>query len=139
MRIQWTSSLLLVLLAGAVIVPVASEDGEALAELVAEAAEAQEYREEAPQQVVSSIIKEAPPAVLASGTGDISTTGPCSVDLDTFCAEVTPGAGRIADCLSGTIKDRKKNGVGTPQVRFIIFEEGREYISVKWTSQQQFL
>ena len=114
MRSFWTSALLLALLAGAVVVPASAADGEALAEKVAEAAEAQEYREEAPEKVESSIIKEAPPAILESGTGDVSTTGPCSSDIDTFCAEVTPGAGRIADCLAGTIKDWKKNGNGHP-------------------------
>lgn len=111
------SLFLLTVLAVAAVFLVAAEDGEALAEKVAEAAEAQEYREDAPQEVTSEIIKEAPPAVLNAGTGDVSTTGNCSADIDTFCADITPGAGRIAECLTGQIKASKKAGVGTPTVR----------------------
>jgi len=100
--------LALLLCAAVTAVLVSGESGEALAEKVAEAAEAQEYREEAPQKVVSDIVKEAPAAELNAGTGDISTTGACSADIDIFCPEITPGAGRIADCLSGQIKESSK-------------------------------
>jgi len=90
--------------------------GEELAEQVAEAAEAQEYREEAASPVISDIILEEPAAELNAGTGDISTTGACSSDIDSFCVDVTPGAGRIADCLSGQIKDADNVGDEARQV-----------------------
>lgn len=52
---------------------------------LAEAQEAQEMGEEVAQPVKAKIVKEAPEAVLASGTGDVATTGtlacvsrPCS-------------------------------------------------------------
>mmetsp|Transcript_18814 Transcript_18814/g.52452 ORF Transcript_18814/g.52452 Transcript_18814/m.52452 type:complete len:892 (-) Transcript_18814:83-2758(-) len=101
---------------------VSGEEGEGLAEKVAQAAEAQEYREDAPEKVVSSIIAGAPPAVLNAGTGDVSTTGACSADVDTFCPDITPGAGRIAECLMGTIKG-SKSGVGKPEVSQDCVEE----------------
>jgi len=88
---------------------VLSAEGAELAEQIAEAAEAQEYREEAPQEVVAEIVAEAPPAVLNAGDGDISTTGACSADIDSFCVDVTPGGGRISDCLTGQIKEFEKN------------------------------
>jgi hypothetical protein len=94
--------------------------GEELAEQVAEAAEAQEYREEAASPVISDIILEEPAAELNAGTGDISTTGACSSDIDSFCVDVTPGAGRIADCLSGQIKDADNVGDEARQVRISI-------------------
>ena len=37
--------------------------------------EAQDFREEAQEEVKAKIIEEAPGALLASGTGDVSTTG----------------------------------------------------------------
>ena len=42
---------------------------------LAEAQEAQEMGEEVAQPVKAKIVKEAPEAVLASGTGDVATTG----------------------------------------------------------------
>lgn len=37
--------------------------------------EAQDFREEAQEEVKAKIIEEAPGGTLASGTGDVSTTG----------------------------------------------------------------
>lgn len=105
----------LLLVAGTV-PPAAAASGEELAEQVAEAAEAQEYREEAAAPVVSDIIPEDAPAELNAGTGDISTTGACSVDIDEYCVDSTPGAGRIADCLSGQIREADKIGDEANQV-----------------------
>jgi hypothetical protein len=42
---------------------------------LAEAEEAQEMGEEVAQPVKAKVVKEAPEAVLASGTGDVATTG----------------------------------------------------------------
>lgn len=39
---------------------------------------AQEHGEEAPVKLESKIVEEAPAAELASGTGDVSTTGACT-------------------------------------------------------------
>eukprot|EP00951_Prasinocladus_malaysianus_P016396 scaffold127716_cov50-Prasinocladus_malaysianus.AAC.1 len=104
--------LLLFLCATAAALPAFASTGEELAEQVAEAAEAQEYREEAPEEVVAEIVDEAPPAVLNAGTGDVSTTGACAADIDTFCVDITPGAGRIAECLSGQMREDEGKAEG---------------------------
>lgn len=100
------SVLLVFLLAAPVHVNAA--EGAELADQIAEAAEAQEYREEAPHEVIAEIVAEAPPAVLNAGDGDVSTTGACSADIDSFCVDITPGGGRISDCLTGQIKQAEK-------------------------------
>lgn len=41
--------------------------------------EAQDFREEAVDEVKSKVVEEAPGATLASGTGDVSTTGQLNV------------------------------------------------------------
>jgi len=109
-----TASALLALLAlsalgGGPAVTLAAEGAE-LAEQIAEAAEAQEYREEAPEVVTSEIIKEAPPAALNAGDGDVSTTGACATDIDAFCVDITPGGGRISDCLTGQLREEDNGG-----------------------------
>jgi hypothetical protein len=40
-----------------------------------------------------------------SGTGDLSTTGDCSEDIERFCPEVKPGEGRINECLTNQQTD----------------------------------
>uniref|UniRef100_A0A061QLM5 Golgi apparatus protein 1 n=1 Tax=Tetraselmis sp. GSL018 TaxID=582737 RepID=A0A061QLM5_9CHLO len=99
------------LLFAAAVIPreVLGADGNELAEQVAEAAQAQEYREEAPREVVSDVVKQAPAAVLNAGDGDVSTTGACATDIDSFCVDVTPGGGRIAECLTGHLKEAEKS------------------------------
>lgn len=63
--------------AGAAPVATTQDAAEQFQEKLAEAEQAQDYREEAPGQVVSHVVKEAAEAVLVSGTGDVSTTGWC--------------------------------------------------------------
>lgn len=46
-------------------------------EKLAENEAAQEQGEDAPKKLESKIVEEAPAAELASGTGDVSTTGIC--------------------------------------------------------------
>jgi len=102
----------LALLAASAPTVVFAAEGAELAEQIAEAAEAQEYREEAPQEVIAEIVAEAPPAVLNAGDGDVSTTGACAADIDSFCVDITPGGSRISDCLTGQIKESEKNKDG---------------------------
>lgn len=85
--------------------------GDELAQKVLAAAEAQDFRERPLEKVVSSVVKEAPPAELANGDGDIATTGPCSPDIDALCLNVPPGEGRLASCLTRHIKDEEKGNV----------------------------
>jgi|UniRef100_A0A7S1X9L8 Golgi apparatus protein 1 len=114
MRAAWVASALLALLAlsalGSGPAGVKAAEGADLAEQIAEAAEAQEYREEAPAEVVAEIVAEAPPAVLNAGDGDVSTTGSCATDIDAFCVDITPGGGRIADCLTGQLREEDNGG-----------------------------
>lgn len=74
---------------------------------LADAIEQQEFREEADKEVVSHIVEVAPEADLANGDGDVSTTQNCTVDIDVFCSDVTPGKGRLAKCLQEQVNEEK--------------------------------
>ena len=74
---------------------------------LADAIEQQEFREEADKEVVSHIVDVAPEADLANGDGDVSTTQNCTVDIDVFCSDVTPGKGRLAKCLQEQVNEEK--------------------------------
>ncbi len=80
MRGRWrTVGLLACLLAVSVAQVQAADEFKAK---LAEAQEAQELGEEVAQPVKAKIVKEAPEAVLASGTGDVATTGAiCMLDF----------------------------------------------------------
>ena len=80
---------------------------ETFEEDLADAIEQQEFREDVETEVVSHIVDVAPEADLTNGDGDVSTTFNCTVDIDVFCADVTPGEGRIATCLSQQIEEEK--------------------------------
>ena len=73
--------------------------------------EAQDFREEAIDEVKAKVVEEAPGAILASGTGDVSTTNACAGDIDNFCPETKPGEGRIADCLTKQLDEEAKGNV----------------------------
>ena len=73
--------------------------------------EAQDFREEAVDEVKAKVIEEAPGAILASGTGDVSTTNACAGDIDNFCPETKPGEGRIAECLTKQLDEEAKGNV----------------------------
>jgi hypothetical protein len=74
----------------------AATDPGKLKEKIAEAEEAQEYKEEADHEVVSQLVQEVEAATLASGDADVSTTGasrfvkpphPLLLDPDLFASE----------------------------------------------------
>eukprot|EP00854_Cymbomonas_tetramitiformis_P013737 gene13737-16236_t len=75
--------------------------------------DAQIDKEEPTEEVVSQIVEQADPMELQSGVGDVSTTGDCKDDLDTFCKDVTPGEGRLSECLTNQQADDEK-GVASP-------------------------
>jgi len=62
-------------------------------------------------EVKAKIIEEAPGAILASGTGDVSTTMSCAGDIDNFCADTKPGEGRISECLTKQFQEEAKGNV----------------------------
>ena len=74
---------------------------------LADAIEQQEFREEADKDVVSHIVDVAPEVELTNGDGDVSTTHNCTVDIDVFCSDVTPGKGRLAKCLQQQVNEEK--------------------------------
>ncbi|KAL4853837.1 Golgi apparatus protein 1 [Chlorella vulgaris] len=87
--------------------PSASEAGEAAAAIATTPAELEALVQEAAafqmmgkrKKVVNALIRQAPPADLASGDGDVSTTGACKDSIAQHCAAVKPGAARLASCL----------------------------------------
>uniref|UniRef100_A0A7R9V0N1 Golgi apparatus protein 1 n=1 Tax=Chlamydomonas euryale TaxID=1486919 RepID=A0A7R9V0N1_9CHLO len=48
---------------------------------------------------MSNIIPSAGEAELANGIGDLPPAGPCKADIKAFCSDVTPGEGRLSECL----------------------------------------
>ena len=74
MRGRWRATGLLACLLLAAVARTAHAADDLKAKL-AEAEEAQEMGEEVAQPVKAKVVKEAPEAVLASGTGDVATTG----------------------------------------------------------------
>ena len=56
-----------------------------------DAIEQQEFREEVDTEVTSHIVEVAPEIDLTNGDGDVSTTKNCTVDIDVFCTDITPG------------------------------------------------
>jgi golgi apparatus protein 1 len=90
----------------------AQSSDENLAHNVIEAAKKQVYRENS-GPTSSSIVVQAPTAVLANGDGDISTTGPCSKEREIFCINppVPPGEGRLARCIRKQIRNEEKGNV----------------------------
>ncbi|CAK0736969.1 hypothetical protein CVIRNUC_000833 [Coccomyxa viridis] len=82
--------------------PQPAKSGTELEEAIEANVEAQDYQEET-TAVRAQIVKGEPAALIASGTGDISTTGPCQEELDQWCAAVKPGEGRLANCLGGEL------------------------------------
>eukprot|EP00242_Pyramimonas_sp_CCMP2087_P000757 CAMPEP_0198232122 /NCGR_PEP_ID=MMETSP1445-20131203/115560_1 /TAXON_ID=36898 /ORGANISM="Pyramimonas sp., Strain CCMP2087" /LENGTH=884 /DNA_ID=CAMNT_0043912773 /DNA_START=630 /DNA_END=3284 /DNA_ORIENTATION=- len=88
-----------------------------------EQAQAEGREEEEP--VVSHIVEAADEVELQSGDGDLDTTGRCASDITHFCAEVKPGEGRLAKCLTtqndleekGNVDGRKMTGECKEEVR----------------------
>ncbi|KAL0029670.1 hypothetical protein WJX79_001318 [Trebouxia sp. C0005] len=72
---------------------------------------AQEERREPLQGLESNIIALSPKALLANGDGDISTIGDCAGDIDTFCATITAGRRRLADCLQSQVAAQETGNV----------------------------
>jgi hypothetical protein len=83
-----------------------------LAKKVLVAAKLQQVRKPS-APVVSDLVKEAPPAELANGDADISTTGACAADRDALCPPnvVPPGEGRLAKCIRTRIKNEERGNV----------------------------
>lgn len=67
-------------------------------------------------KVVAQVVEQEPAAELANGDADLSRTGICEKDIDTFCMDVTPGLGRLAICLSDQIKEEGKEGYSGAKV-----------------------
>ncbi|KAK9838535.1 hypothetical protein WJX81_005974 [Elliptochloris bilobata] len=67
--------------------------------------------EEVAQPVKAKIVKEAPEAVLASGTADVATTGTCAGDVENFCTGTKPGEGRLAACLTKQQTEEEKGNI----------------------------
>ena len=112
--------LLAALLALAAAAPAAPLDGEELAAALDAAEDAEDAKEAAPAAVVAQLTSVDPPAALRSGTGDLSTTGPCEAELDDACSDVRPGEGRLAECLlsalAGAAAGAPRPGGGAPVV-----------------------
>ncbi|KAL0026108.1 hypothetical protein WJX79_000228 [Trebouxia sp. C0005] len=72
---------------------------------------AQEERRESLQGLESNVISLSPKALLANGDGDISTIGDCAGDIDTFCATITAGRRRLADCLQSQVTAQETGNV----------------------------
>ncbi|KAK9821811.1 hypothetical protein WJX81_008502 [Elliptochloris bilobata] len=76
--------------------------------------EAQDYQEET-SPVKAQVVQGEPAALLASGTGDISTTGDCQEELDQWCGAVKPGEGRLARCMTDQLSEEAKDGYSGPK------------------------
>lgn len=76
---------------------------EELFKKLGEAADAQVFGERS--ETRSHEVLLAPAVLLAAGTGDVDTTGPCQEDIQIFCPSVKPGAMQVAECLSNQIAD----------------------------------
>jgi len=63
------------------------------------ATEAQRAGVEAVKAVMAQEVAIMPAAELASGDGDLDTSGACAAAIDTHCPDETPGSGRLAACL----------------------------------------
>ena len=72
-----------------------------------DAIEQQEFREEVDVEVISQIVDVAPEVELSNGDGDVSTTNNCTVDIDVFCTDITPGEGRLAKCLKEQLAEER--------------------------------
>ncbi|KAK9857617.1 hypothetical protein WJX84_000703, partial [Apatococcus fuscideae] len=59
----------------------------------------------------SKIIKEAPPAVLTSGVGDVSIFGDCRQEVQSFCVSIPPGQSRVSRCLSEQEAQEEKGNI----------------------------
>ena len=66
---------LLAALLAAALAAGAAAAGDALADKIQAASEAQQFGDEVTEVVKAQIVKQAPEAVLTSGTGDVATTG----------------------------------------------------------------
>nr|QOL01068.1 putative extracellular protein CSOL_002 [Pseudococcomyxa simplex] len=97
------------LLEAAAPAPQPAKSGAELEKAIEANVEAQDYQEET-VPVNAQVIKAEPAALIASGTGDISTTGPCQEELDQWCAAVKPGEGRLAKCITDQLADESKPG-----------------------------
>jgi golgi apparatus protein 1 len=72
-------------------------------------------------------VKEAPPAELLNGDGDVSTTGACEADIDALCVGLPPGEGRLASCLTKRMKDEANGNVVGRKVTRKCKEEVADY------------
>ncbi|UPQ97486.1 putative Golgi apparatus protein [Chloropicon primus] len=112
-----SSFLVGVLLLSTTVVGLARAEGDSVAtttssdsdfkEDLADAIEQQEFREDVDKEVISHIVDVAPEVELTNGDGDVSTTQNCTVDIDVFCSDVTPGKGRLAKCLQEQVNEEK--------------------------------
>ena len=90
---------------------------------LAEAQEAQEMGEEVAQPVKAKIVKEAPEAVLASGTGDVATTGALACCFPALLGKCISGGsfvGVTCGCGRSCTRQRQppsgcSQGTGSPQ------------------------
>jgi len=73
--------------------------GAPLQAAIKEATQAQRAGVEAVKAVRAQEVAIMPAAALASGDGDLDTSGACAAAIDTHCPDETPGAGRLAACL----------------------------------------
>lgn len=64
------------------------------------------------KKVVSELIRQARPAELPYGNGDIPIDGPCKGVLRKLCRRVDPGEGRLASCLQEQAQAAKGDAAG---------------------------